>query len=369
MLHDYGKNRDGVHSYGVRFSDRGHTGVGAGHRISARGRRRTARSTPNTRTGTRCGPRSSKRPTRCCAAATDGYAGIEGGRAADITEEDLRPRFRPGGFGHQPARFVDETQPLHPMLLDTETLHQRFPGPDGSAQEATNSPPYSTPYTATGKTNTTTNYRQGGPRVNRSGTNCSPPIARTRRRRRKPISTGWTRTRRQAGRFRELRRPPLHPRGTPDVGGADRGPQAIPDRRRELATAAPDTTIADAVANRIDYAIARGDTVTIGTRSFGDDTDNTELVPGLIGDHAYSVVGIERSDAGTKLVLDNPHGAPPSDENGTPVVPAPGIEYGDRASSKSTSPTSTNSTNWYSTAPARTASTDPTPTPRPHRMP
>ena len=74
-----------------------------------------------------------------------------------------------------------------------------------------------------------------------------------------------------------------------------------------MATPLTDTTIADAVANRIDYAIAYGDTVTIGHAPFGNDADNVNRVPGLIGGHAYSVLGIERDGTDIKLVLDNPH--------------------------------------------------------------
>jgi hypothetical protein len=88
-----------------------------------------------------------------------------------------------------------------------------------------------------------------------------------------------------------------------------------------------DTTIAEAVAGRIDYALVHGDTIAISTRNFSGGGAHTALVPGLVGDHTYSVVGIERGDS-TKLVLDDPHGRPPVDANRTPISPIEGIEYG-----------------------------------------
>jgi hypothetical protein len=91
-----------------------------------------------------------------------------------------------------------------------------------------------------------------------------------------------------------------------------------------------DTTMADAVANRIDYALAHGDTVVLSTHSFGGDAHNNDRVSGLVGRHAYSVVRVERAGSATKIVLDNTWAEPPSKTSRTPVIPVEGIEYGPR---------------------------------------
>ncbi|MGY2063512.1 hypothetical protein ACW9HQ_52180, partial [Nocardia gipuzkoensis] len=79
----------------------------------------------------------------------------------------------------------------------------------------------------------------------------------------------------------------------------------------------------EAIADRIDWALRRGSTVLLGTHWFGQGRENVTAVPGLVGGHAYPVVGIERDAAGkpVKLLLENPW-----DEN--PLIPpVAGIEY------------------------------------------
>ncbi|WP_378737169.1 ADP-ribosyltransferase [Nocardia brasiliensis] len=88
-----------------------------------------------------------------------------------------------------------------------------------------------------------------------------------------------------------------------------------------------------AIAEQIDYALARGDMVVLGTRTFGDGQEDTTLVPGLVGGHAYPVVGIERDGLGqpVRVVLENPwnHNDGTDPATGARVFrqPAPGIEY------------------------------------------
>ncbi|MFI5776862.1 LuxR C-terminal-related transcriptional regulator [Nocardia sp. NPDC051570] len=66
--------------------------------------------------------------------------------------------------------------------------------------------------------------------------------------------------------------------------------------------------VAESVADRIDWALRRGTTVTIGTGWFGQDYENVTKVRGLVGNHAYAVLGVERDSTGlpVRLLLENP---------------------------------------------------------------
>ncbi|WP_216901955.1 C2 family cysteine protease, partial [Nocardia alni] len=83
-------------------------------------------------------------------------------------------------------------------------------------------------------------------------------------------------------------------------------------------------TATESFAHRIDYALKRGTTVALGTFPYGEGRENSTEVPGLIGGHAYAVLGIERDDSGkpVRLLLENPW-----DHNGVYPTPRPGIEY------------------------------------------
>ncbi len=76
---------------------------------------------------------------------------------------------------------------------------------------------------------------------------------------------------------------------------------------------------------RVEYLLRRGTTMVIGTHGFGPEIENSTVVPGLFGRHAYTVLGVEY-DAHTgkpaRLMLENPH----DDNRGYPS-PVPGIEY------------------------------------------
>ncbi|WP_216897597.1 ADP-ribosyltransferase [Nocardia alni] len=95
-------------------------------------------------------------------------------------------------------------------------------------------------------------------------------------------------------------------------------------RPEDLTLTSGSEVAAQAVGNRIGYALDRGTTLVIGTQMFGSVFANRTAVPGLIGNHYYAVLGVERDAKGTpqRLILDNPH-----DGNGTYPVPARGIHY------------------------------------------
>lgn len=90
-----------------------------------------------------------------------------------------------------------------------------------------------------------------------------------------------------------------------------------------LRSAARYPILAREFAARIDYALSRGDQVLLGTPLFGPGKENASLVPGLVGTHAYSVIGVEHDARGNpvRVVMDNPWNMYPA------AVPGPGIEY------------------------------------------
>ncbi|MFG1794421.1 alpha/beta hydrolase [Nocardia sp. NPDC049149] len=84
------------------------------------------------------------------------------------------------------------------------------------------------------------------------------------------------------------------------------------------------TVLSESIGHRIQYALDRGTTVTLTTHHFGAGRENTEIVPGLVGGHVYSLVGIEHDANGRpiRVVLENPW-----NHNGDRPQPIPGIEY------------------------------------------
>jgi hypothetical protein len=66
-----------------------------------------------------------------------------------------------------------------------------------------------------------------------------------------------------------------------------------------------DPAVVEAFVGRVEYSLAHGETMRLSTGRFGGRQENTTRVPGLISDHVYSVLGIERSDSAITLVLDS----------------------------------------------------------------
>lgn len=83
------------------------------------------------------------------------------------------------------------------------------------------------------------------------------------------------------------------------------------------------SVLLEAVGHRIDYALQRGTVVSLWTHPFGSNREDPFAVPGLVGGHAYSVVGVEKvGDRPVRILLENPW-----DTNGTYPRPNSGIEY------------------------------------------
>ncbi|WP_227833923.1 ADP-ribosyltransferase [Nocardia macrotermitis] len=80
---------------------------------------------------------------------------------------------------------------------------------------------------------------------------------------------------------------------------------------------------AHAIAERIDHALQRGTTVIVGTHPFGAGRENKTAVPGLIGDHAYTAVNVERDANRTPIwiLIENPW-----NHNRRLPTPIPGIQ-------------------------------------------
>ncbi|WP_216900869.1 hypothetical protein [Nocardia alni] len=91
--------------------------------------------------------------------------------------------------------------------------------------------------------------------------------------------------------------------------------RVIPDRYR---------IAAQTVGYRIGYVLERGTTVMLGTHMFGSVSENTTAVPGLVGNHAYAVLRLERDENGTpiRVLLENPW-----NHNELYPTPVAGIEY------------------------------------------
>jgi hypothetical protein len=256
-----------------------------------------------------------------------GYPGIVSGRPA-IVAGDLRPRLRPGGFGmlRQPTRLVEETQPLHPMLLDTDTLRERFAGPDATEFAARLDDLHRAWQTQHDREQSP-DWPEGQQRLDDLCAIHPKPDDMWKAYREWKDRTAVGRPVGFANFVDRHFSAEEHTRWAARIADLKKSAAEGEDWRTPLS----DTVIAEAVANRIAFALTRGDTVTIGTRRFEDGiVENIDRVPGLVGGHAYSVVGVERDGATARIVLDNPWSRPPPDANTQPVTPIAGIEYGER---------------------------------------
>ncbi|WP_433580312.1 hypothetical protein [Nocardia brasiliensis] len=81
---------------------------------------------------------------------------------------------------------------------------------------------------------------------------------------------------------------------------------------------------AKAIGRRIEWALARDTTVTVGTHGFGRNGAGQENVAGLTSGHALAVQGVEHDATGTpvRLLLEDPY-----DDHDSYPIPAPGVEY------------------------------------------
>ena len=84
---------------------------------------------------------------------------------------------------------------------------------------------------------------------------------------------------------------------------------------------------AQAIGDRIDWALRRGTTVTLNTPVFGPEGE--AAVPGLVDEHSYAVHAIERDRTGRpiRVLLENPWDHHPWAENGIYRIPANGIQH------------------------------------------
>lgn len=94
------------------------------------------------------------------------------------------------------------------------------------------------------------------------------------------------------------------------------------DRAASWRTRELDQQTGGHIAERVDFALRRGDLVMLGTRDWG--RDDTVRFPGLAGNHGYTALGVQRDEDGrpVALRLRNPWGT-----NRSAQPPLPGITF------------------------------------------
>ncbi|MFE9789629.1 C2 family cysteine protease [Nocardia salmonicida] len=247
-----------------------------------------------------------------------GYAGLDGG-SPGTTAAAMMPAVLTAGTRHQPSRAVTDAYFLHPMRMDRDELHSM----DGGTAEFA--------------------HAIVGLRAQ-----WEEQVRLHRQREARPMDAVVDRARILAltannnndvwAAVREFYRL-IGPDNPASTEGFRRflDQHLSPEQRTrwavniarlvEIADAATSWRTREAdphmgrhVAERLDYALARGDLVMLGTRNWG--RDDTVRVPGLAGAHGYVVLGVDRdtNDLPTALRLRNPWGH----HNSAPS-PLPGI--------------------------------------------
>ncbi|WP_069161930.1 C2 family cysteine protease [Nocardia altamirensis] len=241
-----------------------------------------------------------------------GFHGIDGGFAGETAGQLGKGFYRsPGGGFPQPVRTIDDGKFLHPMRFDVDTLHQQIGGDLEFSRQFVAS--YDDWILSRDKLRDDTwdkleqLYPNDDDTVDReydiflSTKDLATPEG-LRSYLDKQFGDRWSAEKDRVEEF-------VHTALTGDSDNRNMGDF---------------TVLAESIADRIQYALNRGTTVSLSTHQFGDGRENTRIVPGLVGGHAYSVVGIEHDANGrpSRVLLENPW-----NDNGEYPPPIPGIEY------------------------------------------
>ncbi|MFC9437128.1 C2 family cysteine protease [Nocardia sp. NPDC057030] len=254
-------------------------------------------------------------------AGDTGYAGLDGGDPVDAAR-NLQPANLSGGLRSQPSRAVMDHYFLHPMRMDHDAYTRFASGDEEFARTIT---ALHSTWEAELRAHIARERNPVGDgadsalvlRLIETHGEVRQAIQEFHRQIRpdNPASaTGFRRFLEGHLSADQRTRWAAHIDALVDHTGRE---AAWRDRLLDPATMRP-------VADRVQFALDRGDLVMLSTRPWG--VDDTALVPGLVGGHAYTVLGVERDAHGdpTALTLRNPWGS----HTETPA-PLPGIRHDD----------------------------------------
>ncbi|BDT90671.1 hypothetical protein IFM12275_06470 [Nocardia sputorum] len=249
-----------------------------------------------------------------------GYAGLDGG-SPGATAATMLPAMLPGGLRFQPSRAVTDAYFHHPMRMDIDELRS-LAGSDDEFARAVSA--LRGEWEDRVRDHRAREANPMGADADRAqvlalvagnGNNVWAAVREFYRLIR-PDNPGSTEG------FRRFLNHELSPRQrTRWASNIERLVDSV-DRAASWRTRELDQQIGRHIAERVDFALRRGDLVMLGTRNWG--RDDTVQFPGLAGNHGYTALGVQRDEDGdpVALRLRNPWGT-----NGSAQPPLPGITF------------------------------------------
>ncbi|MFX0576993.1 C2 family cysteine protease [Nocardia nepalensis] len=249
-----------------------------------------------------------------------GYAGLDGG-SPGTTAATMLPATLPGGLRFQPSRAVTDAYFHHPMRMDIDELRS-LAGSDDEFARAVSA--LRGEWEDRVRDHRAREANPMGADADRAqvlalvagnGNNVWAAVREFYRLIR-PDNPGSTEG------FRRFLNHELSPeQRTRWASNIERLVDSV-DRAASWRTRELDQQTGRHIAERVDFALGRGDLVMLGTRNWG--RDDTVQFPGLAGNHGYTALGVQRDRDGcpVALRLRNPWGT-----NRSAQPPLPGITF------------------------------------------